>query len=367
MNKRERTLRTLGMEEPDMVPMTEMDVDVPLMEAITGTIFPAATSLQTQVIVDREMEKKRVSIKADCYEKVGFDIFTMDLSAPEDWEPVINNDGTMVDLWGRVLRLDEQSKAWVPYSTVFDVPEDYDVFPTINPEAPGWTFAIEHSRKIIGEEVALAAFIRDPFSHVWEMFTPMKFVTWMYQKPDFIKRVLDDMTKFNVDIIKQIGEADVDLIISGGDYCEEKGPMVPTKFFQDAIFPCLKRQVETAHRFDMKFIKHTDGNVLSLLPDMAEIVDGVHSLDPSAGIDIGKVKKEYGDSLVLMGNVSVDNLASKNRNDIVEETKRCIRKASPGGGHILTSSNSWSAGAKLENCMVMIEAGRKWGKYPIKT
>ncbi len=68
----------------------------------------------------------------------------------------------------------------------------------------------------------------------------------------------------------------------------------------------MKRQVETAHRFDIKFIKHTDGNVLPLLPDMAEIVDGVHSLDPSAGVDIGKVKEEYGDSLVLMGNVSVD-------------------------------------------------------------
>jgi uroporphyrinogen-III decarboxylase len=117
----------------------------------------------------------------------------------------------------------------------------------------------------------------------------------------------------------------------------------------------------------MKFIKHTDGNILPLLPDMVEIVDGVHSLDPSAGVDIGKVKEEYGDSLVLMGNVSVDNLATKKRTDIIEETKRCIKIASPGGGHILTSSNSWSAGAKLENCLAMIKAGRKWGKYPIMT
>ena len=29
MNKRERVLRTLAIEEPDKVPMTEMDIDVP--------------------------------------------------------------------------------------------------------------------------------------------------------------------------------------------------------------------------------------------------------------------------------------------------------------------------------------------------
>jgi uroporphyrinogen-III decarboxylase len=66
-----------------------------------------------------------------------------------------------------------------------------------------------------------------------------------------------------------------------------------------------------------------------------------------------------------MGNVSVDNLATKSREEIVEETKTCIRKASPGGGHILSSSNSWAAGAKLENCLTMVETGRRYGAYPI--
>ena len=95
MNRRERVLRALEMEEPDRVPLSEVDIDVPLMEAITGMSFPAATSLQTQVIADRDMERRRVDLKADCYEKIGFDMFTVDLSAPEDWEPTVNPDGTM--------------------------------------------------------------------------------------------------------------------------------------------------------------------------------------------------------------------------------------------------------------------------------
>jgi len=42
-----------------------------------------------------------------------------------------------------------------------------------------------------------------------------------------------------------------------------------------------------------------------------------------------------------------------------------IKVASPGGGHILSSSNSWYGGGKLENYLAMVKTGRKYGKYPI--
>jgi len=120
------------------------------------------------------------------------------------------------------------------------------------------------------------------------------------------------------------------------------------------------------NRRDLKFIKHTDGNINPLLKDLAVIGDGLHSLDPTAGVDIGDVKAKYGQRLILMGNVAVDSLARKTRDDAIKETKECIRNASTGGGHIVSSSNSWSAGARIENCVAMVEAGRKYGVYPTR-
>jgi len=366
MNSKERVLKTLQFEEPDRVPITELDVDVPLMEAITGDSFPYAVSLQTPIITDRSLERKRVDLKLKCYRKIGFDLFPIDLSTPDGWKPRSDPEENMIDLWGRVMKLDKTTKAWVPYSTVFTEPEDYDGFEMPDPEAPGWTFALEHAKKEIAGECALASFIRDPFAHAWEIFTPMKFVLWMHREPGFIRRVIEDITDFNIAIIKQVTEVGVDLVISGGDYCDAKGPMVPTAFFREVIFPNLKKQEEAARRADVKFIKHTDGNINQLLVDLAGIVDGLHSLDPSASVDIGKIKKEYGDRLVLIGNISVDNLAVKGRSDIRDEVRNCIKIASPGGGHILSSSNSWAAGAKLENCLTLVETGRKYGIYPIR-
>ena len=366
LNKRERVLRALDKQEPDRVPMTELDIEVQYMEAITGEKCPASGSLQTQVISDKQLERKRTEYEIKCYDKLDFDAYVIDLSAPEDWKPQINPDGTMVDLWGRVLIFDPQTKAWVPYSTIFNTPANFRDFQLPNHAGQGWTFAIELARRLAGEDIAVAAFIRDPFAQAWEMFTPLSFVKWMYQDPEFIREVIAELTEFNVKIIEQIADAEADFIVSGGDYCEQKGPMVPLKLFDEVILPNLKKQVESAHKRGLKLIKHTDGNVNPLLDRLADVVDGLHSLDSTAGVDIGDVKNRYGDKFVLIGNVAVDSLARKGREEVVEETKNCIRKASPGGGHILSSSNSWAAGARLENCLAMVEAGKKYGTYPIR-
>jgi uroporphyrinogen decarboxylase len=45
--------------------------------------------------------------------------------------------------------------------------------------------------------------------------------------------------------------------------------------------------------------------------------------------------------------------------------KETIAKASPGGGHILASSNSIHPAVKPENYLAMVEAARKYGNYPI--
>jgi len=52
---------------------------------------------------------------------------------------------------------------------------------------------------------------------------------------------------------------------------------------------------------------------------------------------------------------------------VVEIVKDTIRKAAPGGGYILCSSNSVHPGCKGENVVVMFEVTKKYGTYPIMT
>ena len=53
----------------------------------------------------------------------------------------------------------------------------------------------------------------------------------------------------------------------------------------------------------------------------------------------------------------------------VEEVEQSVREtiaaAAPGGGYIISSSNSIHPGCKPENYIAMVKAARKYGAYPI--
>ena len=51
--------------------------------------------------------------------------------------------------------------------------------------------------------------------------------------------------------------------------------------------------------------------------------------------------------------------------DVEEAVKETIAKASPGGGHIMASSNSIHPGVNPENYKAMVEATRRYGEYLI--
>jgi len=369
MNMRDRVLTTLDHLEPDMVPLTEVAIDPPHLEALTEVKLESvriSSSPQTQLSANRKEEMAKIETVYRCYKKLGFELIPCEPSAPDYFEAVNNPDGTMIDEWGRILRYAPAIRTWSPFRGIFHSPDDFEKFAFPDAEASGRLFGVEQMKKLVDDDFALTAIIRDPFAHAWEMFTPNNFVRWLYEKPQLISKAIEKLTDFNVSIIRQLREIQVDLVISGGDYSEKNGPMVSPRFFREVVFPNLRRQVEETHRLGVKFIKHSDGNLNPLLPDIAEIVDGLHSLDPTAGMDIGAIKSNYGEKLTLIGNVAVDTLCRKSAAEVVRETKECLKSAAQGGGYILSSSNSWFTDAKLENCLAMVETARKYGKYPIR-
>ncbi len=368
MNSRERVWAALELEEADRVPIWEMGIDTIHIETITGKEIAVEDELSAT-------ERKKAAIKrADitllCYEKLGFDAIGGGLTQPEDWEPQIFPDGTFTDEWGRIFIYDAKVKDSFQYYSrnLIKTIEDFENHPFPDPNAQGRTDVLEHLIRKVDGKMAVAGFTRNPFVLAWEIFGIENFFILLRKDYTSMKKIIERITDFNTECIKIMADLGVDFIVNNGDLAEERGPMLSLKYFEDLIFPCMRREVEAAHKRGLPFIKHTDGNINPLLEGFVKLarVDGLHSLDPSAGVDIGAVKEEYGDKLVLMGNVSVDKLALESKEKIIEETKNCIEKASPGGGHFLVSSNSWYGDAKLENCLTMVEVGKKYGVYPIR-
>jgi uroporphyrinogen decarboxylase len=187
-------------------------------------------------------------------------------------------------------------------------------------------------------------------------------------QPEFAHLLLDKVVRTNEKIIRNAIKAGADIIVLSDDYASNNGPLMSPDVFREFILPMLKRVVDTVHEDGGYVIKHSDGNIWSLLDMIVGTgIDGLNPMEPVAGMDIGEVKQKYGDRVCLVGNIDCGWLLSKGSVEDVEfAVKECIRKASPGGGHIISSSNSIHSSVKPENYLAMINAAKRYGWYPIK-
>ena len=125
--------------------------------------------------------------------------------------------------------------------------------------------------------------------------------------------------------------------------------------------------VDVAKKHGAPFIKHTDGDIWSIMDDLVEIgCDAIDPLEPIARMDIGEAKRRYGDKLALVGNVDCGELLSRGTPGQVEDAaKEIITKAAVGGGHVLASCNSIHPAVDPANYRAMVEAGQRHGAYPL--
>jgi len=85
----------------------------------------------------------------------------------------------------------------------------------------------------------------------------------------------------------------VDIFWLNGDWAMTEKPMVSREFTERFLAPPLRKMVEYAHSRGVPCIKHTDGNVWPIYDIIIDSgIDGLHPIDPMAGMDIGEVYPE---------------------------------------------------------------------------
>jgi len=94
-------------------------------------------------------------------------------------------------------------------------------------------------------------------------------------------------------------------------------------------------------------------------------IDGLNPLEPAAGMDLAKIKAEYGERLILVGNIDVSGvLPSGTPQDVERAVRDALAAAAPGGGFCLASSSEIHNAIPPENALTMYQAAHKYGVYP---
>ena len=388
MNSKERVRLAFAHQEADRVPALELTIDNPTAAHVLGRPNVCGFAgrvrgvLQNQALIEgtiAEYHRHKVQDEIELWQALDLDVYCQ--VAPVPREPIVPEQLSSVT-WRFT---DPATGQWTvtrhaPGSDTYDY-VDSSLRQGGLPELARLTEALEAQEPRLEEwdfepvDRILDTLGRDRFvlGHAdVELGSTMDwaetFLIGLIKAPDLIHRFLDAHLKRTLLRTEALLERGVDGMWGGVDWASNRGPVFSPRHFRQFVFPRLKQIVDLCHRYGVPYIKHTDGNVNSLLDDLvAAGVDAFHAIEPRAGMDIVQLKRDYGERLVLVGNVDCSTVLVEGPEAAVRaETEEIIRAVAPGGGFVLSSSNSIHPGVRPEYYLAMLETARQVGVYPIR-
>lgn len=345
MSSGERIIAALERKEPDRLPLLEWGIDPKVMQAI----HPGLSFLDFM---------ERIDLDA-----VGTN-FTYDLKTSAQ---VLDEERRIIrDKWGVIRGFTTELIAF-PLEGPIKSEADLKTYTPPDPNAEAVLGILPEVINRFKGRKAIFWNARDGFVNPANLRGMENHLLDYVENPKLAHAVTELCAEYEIAVACRAVKAGADFVMLGDDYAYKTGPLMSPAHFREFIFPVLKRAVKAIHEAGGYVVKHTDGNIWPLLDMIVESgVDAINPLEPVAGMDIEEVKAKYGDRVAVIGNIDCGDLLSRQSVEAVRKAvKECIRKASPGGGHIISSSNTIHSSVRPENFLAMIQTAREYGNYPI--
>ena len=165
-----------------------------------------------------------------------------------------------------------------------------------------------------------------------------------------IQSLVRDVEAFNFTLIRKAASQGAHGIVLADDIAHGSGLMIPPESLRRLFFPSIARQAELARSVGLSVFFHSDGNLNSILDDLAYSgVDGLQCLEKAAGMDLDAVHKELGDRLCLWGNLDPALLTAPLNREELERQVSAITATAARGGVIFGTSSGLFKGMRPES------------------
>lgn len=208
--------------------------------------------------------------------------------------------------------------------------------------------------------------IGGPVSMINEMLGMEDFLVYSMTHTAEICRLAEKIMTYEIAKAKLFIDNGAAALIIADDIAYNSGAFLPPRIMAETTYPFYRQAIQEIKRHqNVPVFMHTDGDIRQMLADIAACgFDGLHSLQPSAGMDIAQVKREYGDRLCLMGNIDLDYIMTfATPREVSDTVKRTIDAAADGGGYILSTCNTLIDAIPVDNALAMYETAEAHGVY----
>jgi hypothetical protein len=158
----------------------------------------------------------------------------------------------------------------------------------------------------------------------------------LYDNEKFIEELMEYLTEYAIEVIRRTvagRNCRFDFALFWEDMAGKTGPLISPQHFKRLMVPRYKRITDFLRKeLDIDIIGvDSDGNVEKLIPLWLEAgVNLMLPLEVAAGMDVVKLRKEYGKDLLMIGGVDKRELSST-RDRIKREVERVLPVFESGG------------------------------------
>jgi len=356
----ERLLDVLWNEEPDLIPFYEHFVDDEVVEAITGN--PITNIPPTERIWNKEYLKTLVEF----YYKLGYDYVPLEVPLKLPRVNILQAADTAT--------LSRGKRSWQNENKgTIETREDFESYPWPDPEEAADLSCFESLASLLPENMKIVGGVAGGiFEYVSWMMGLAPLSRALYLDKNLVSDMFNRIGSLIFKTDEEIAKLDcIGALRMGDDLGYKKATFIAPKLIKKYVLPWHKRCVEIAHKKGMPFILHSCGNLYapydggrSLMDDLIHYVkiDAKHSFE-DAIMPVWDVKAKYGDKVAILGGVDVDKLARLPETQLRTHVRKVIEKCASGGGYALGSGNTVTNYMKPENYLVMLDEGRKIGRY----
>jgi len=191
-----------------------------------------------------------------------------------------------------------------------------------------------------------------------------EFCILIHEDRKLIEACLDKVAEYYIKIVELVVEAGIDILYIADDVAYKSGSFVNPDIFRELWLPRAKRIVAPAKEAGIPIMFHSCGNVAQLIPVFIDL--GINCLNPIEpySMDIREVKKEYGSTFAISGNVDIAGpLAFGTPDETYDVCKELIIDMKPGGNYIFSTCHSITNDIPPENFAAMRQALKDHGVY----
>jgi uroporphyrinogen decarboxylase len=242
--------------------------------------------------------------------------------------------------------------------------DDFEQYPW--PQPKNWfTRSLEWYEKHLPDDMCVVG--SGGFAHFAEyLIWLMGYETFCYalhDQRDLVEAISQRLFDLYTVFLERLLQFDrVKIVFGSDDMGFRSGTLMSPNDLREFVLPGHKRLAQMSHDAGRTYILHSCGNLQDIMDDLIDDVgiDGKHSFEDTIETVVD-LKTSYGQRIALLGGIDVDFLCRSDETQIRQRVRTTLEHCMPGGGYCLGTGNSVANYIPLDNYLIMLDEGQKFG------